>query len=256
MGAQALVLTGFGINCEQDTAQAILKAGGKADIYHVNDVLSKPKLLEDYNMLVFPGGFSFGDDLGSGKVLANKISLKLKDNLLDFIKRDTLTLGICNGFQALVKMGLLPYPDFEQRVTLTFNSQGHFEDRWVILKVNKDSPSIVTRGLDYVMLPVRHGEGRFLARDETVMKDILSKNLYAAQYVNERGELAGYPANPNGSAHNIAALCDPTGRVFGMMPHPEAFIEITQHPYWTNGVVKEAQGLKFWKNAVEYLADK
>jgi phosphoribosylformylglycinamidine synthase len=255
MQTKALVLTGYGINCEQETKNAIEKVGGSAKIVHINELLENKTLLEEYNFFVFPGGFSFGDDIGSGKVLANKMKFRMKDELLSFIKNGGLILGICNGFQVLVKLGLLPVPDFNQRVTLTVNESGKFEDRWVWLKANSASPCIFTRGLQYTTLPVRHGEGRFLVKNEEELKRIKEKNLYVLQYVDRRGQLAGYPWNPNGSIMNIAGICDETGRIFGLMPHPEAFREVYNCPYWKNMNVKEAHGLKIFKNAVDYLRE-
>lgn len=254
MQTKALVLTGYGINCEQETKNAIEKVGGNAEIIHINMLFDREKSLSDYNFLVFPGGFAHGDDLGSGKVLANKFKFKLKDELLEFIKQKKLVMGICNGFQALVKLGILPIPDFEQRVTLTINTSTKYEDRWVWLKANPASPCIFTKGLGYFTLPVRHGEGRFLPRNDEELKNLVDKNLHALQYVDTRGQFAGYPWNPNGSVMNIAAICDESGKVFGIMPHPEAFREIYNCPYWKSANIKEAQGLRIFKNAVDYLA--
>lgn len=248
-----LVLTGYGINCEKESKFAFEKAGGKATVTHINEIIDNPALLGKYNMLILPGGFAFGDDLGAGKVLANKIKFKLHDTFLSFVNSGKLVFGACGGFQVLVKLGLLPILDFQQRVTLTINDSGKFEDRWVYLKINKSSPCVFTRGIDYLTLPVRHGEGKFLPKDEATLKEIINNNLHVAQYVDEQGNLAGYPWNPNGSLANIAGICDSTGRVYGMMPHPEAFNDITNSPRWTNNLVKEAQGLKIFKNAVDYL---
>lgn len=254
MQTKTLVLTGYGINCEQETKNSIEKVGGAATIVHMNELFENKKMLQGYNLLVLPGGFSFGDDIGSAKVWANKMKFKIKDELLEFIKNGNLVFGICNGFQALVKMGLLPVPDFEQRVTLTINASTKFEDRWVWLKANPNSPCIFTKGLDYITLPVRHGEGRLLPKNEDELNAITAKNLYALQYVDSRGKLAGYPWNPNGSIMNIAGICDESGRIFGLMPHPEAFREIYNCPYWKNKGVKEPQGLRIFKNAVDYFA--
>ncbi len=254
MQTKALVLTGYGINCEEETKNSIEKVGASAEIIHMNELFERKKSLNDYNFLVFPGGFAHGDDLGSGKVIANKFKFKLKDELLDFINRGNLVLGICNGFQALVKLGILPIPDFLQRVTLTINTSNKYEDRWVWLKANQASPCIFTNGLTYLTLPVRHGEGRFIPENDDELNYITSKNLHVFQYVDSKGQLAGYPWNPNGSVINIAGVCDESGRIFGMMPHPEAFREIFNCPYWKDGVVKEAQGLRIFKNAVDYLA--
>ena len=255
MKLKALVLYGYGINCERESKYVIEKSGGTADILHLNKVLESPALLEDYNMLLVPGGFSFGDDLGSGKVFANKMKFRLRDQLEEFVKAEKLVLGICNGFQVLVKMGLLPEPDFQQRVTLTTNDSGHYEDRWVILKTNPKSLCIFTKGIDYMLCPVRHGEGKFIPKDDGVLKELKEKDLVVFQYTDKDGKLAGYPHNPNGSVENIAGICDSTGHIFGMMPHPEAFNIPENCPYWTRGTVKEALGLRIFKNAVDYFKE-
>lgn len=251
---KALVLTGYGINCEHESKYAIEKSGGHADILHINKVLDAPTILQDYNMLFVPGGFSFGDDLGSGKVFANKMRFRLRDHLEEFVKEKKLVLGICNGFQILVKMGLLPEPDFRQKVSIIGNDSGKFEDRWVVLKANQKSPCVFTKGIDYLLAPVRHGEGKFVTEDESVLNGLKEKNQIVFQYTDKNGKLAGYPFNPNGSALNIAGICDSTGRIFGMMPHPEAFNIVENCPYWVRGKVTEPFGLRVFKNAVEYLS--
>lgn len=253
MTLKALLLYGYGINCENESRYAIEKSGGKADILHLNKVLDNPKLLEDYNMLMIPGGFSFGDDLGSGKVFGNKMKFRLREPLEQFVKADKLVLGICNGFQVMVKMGLLPEPDFTQKVSLIGNDSGHFEDRWVILKANKASPCVFTKGIEYLLEPVRHGEGKFVVKDTKTLDALKETNQVVFQYVDENGGLAGYPYNPNGSVENIAGICDRTGRIFGMMPHPEAFNIVENCPYWVRGTVKEPMGLRLFRNAVDYL---
>jgi len=256
MQLKALVLSGYGINCEAESKYCVETAGGAADIVHINTLIDKPKLLEDYNLLFIPGGFSFGDDLGSGKVFANKMKFRLSDDLLDFVNAGKLVLGICNGFQVMVKMGILPEPDFQQRVTLTANDSGHFEDRWVALRANENSPCVFTKGVKTILLPVRHGEGKFVAKDEQVLKMLAEQNRIVFQYVDERGKPGGYPYNPNGSQLNIAGICDASGRIFGMMPHPEAFNIVQNCPYWTTGLIKEAQGLRIFRNAADYWKDK
>ena len=256
MQLKALVLSGYGINCEAESKYCVETAGGAADIVHINTLIERPKMLDDYNMLLLPGGFSFGDDLGSGKVFANKMRFRLSERLLDFVKAGKLVLGICNGFQVMVKMGLLPEPDFQQRVTLTANDSGHFEDRWVALKANDKSPCVFTKGIRMMLLPVRHGEGKFVADSEGTLRQLVEQDQVVFQYVDERGGLGGYPYNPNGSQLNIAGICDRTGRVFGMMPHPEAFNIVQNCPYWTTGLIKEAQGLRIFRNAADYLKDK
>ncbi|MFH1393331.1 MAG: phosphoribosylformylglycinamidine synthase subunit PurQ [Candidatus Micrarchaeota archaeon] len=253
MKCRALVLTGYGINCEQESKFAIEKSGGSAEIVHINKLIKNPKMLEDFNFLFLPGGFSFGDDLGSGKVFSNKLKFRLQEPIKQFVDGEKLVMGVCNGFQVMVKMGLLPYPDFQQRVTLIGNDSGHFEDRWVFLKINKESPCVFTSGMDYTFLPVRHGEGKFVTKDGQTARQLADEKLVVMQYVNEKGELAGYPANPNGSQENIAGICDRSGYIFGMMPHPEAFNSVENCPYWTLGTIKEAHGLKIFRNAVSYL---
>lgn len=256
MALKALVLTGYGINCEMESRFAIEKSGGSADILHINKVLAAPAVLENYNMLMIPGGFSFGDDLGSGKVFGNKMRFRLREPLEDFIKRGNLVMGVCNGFQIMAKMGLLPVPDFTQRVTLTNNDSGHFEDRWVILKANQQSPCVFTRGIDRILVPVRHGEGKFIPKDEPALDELKANNQIVFQYVDEANNLAGYPYNPNGSVMNIAGICDRSGRIFGLMPHPEAFNIVENCPWWARGAIKEPMGLLIFKNAVSYMKDR
>ncbi len=256
MQLKALVLSGYGVNCEVESRHGVIAAGGSADIVHVNKLIEEPKMLENYNMLLLPGGFSFGDDLGSGRVFANRMKFRMADGLLDFVKRGNLVLGICNGFQIMVKMGLLPEPDYKQRVTLTFNDSGHFEDRWVALKANERSPCIFTKGVKNILLPIRHGEGKFVADSTETLKQIVDNEQVCLQYIDEKGGLGGYPYNPNGSQLNIAGICDKSGRIFAMMPHPEAFNIVQNCPYWSTGLIKEAQGLRIFKNAAEYWKEK
>ena len=255
MPLKALILYGYGINCENESRYAIEKSGGHADIVHLNLLLENPKMLEGYNMLMIPGGFSFGDDLGSGKVFGNKMKFKLKDQLDEFVKAKKTVLGVCNGFQIMVKMGLLPEPDFHQRVSLTNNDSGHYEDRWVILKANQGSPCVFTKGLDFLLVPVRHGEGKFVPKDEETLRELERNNQLVFRYVDENGNLAGFPYNPNGSVGNVAGICDKTGRIFGMMPHPEAFNIVENCPYWLKGTVKEPLGLRIFRNASRYAEE-
>jgi len=250
---KALVISGFGVNCEYETAHSIEQVGGEAHIHHLNKLIEHPSILESYNFLVFPGGFAFADYLGSGKVFSNKINYKLKDQLKQFVNSGKLIMGICNGFQVLAKIGLLPYPTFEQKITLTSNDSGKFEDRWVKLKINKNSPCIFTKNMEYLDLPIRHGEGKLVPRDDEILLDIINSNLFIAQYVDPMGRLARYPHNPNGSVHNIAGICDATGRVLGLMPHPECFNHYTNHPLWTKYGKINPNGLKIFENAVKYL---
>lgn len=263
--AKCLVLSGFGINCEFETSTALKLAGAKnVEIVHISEILSGEKRLKNYQFIVFPGGFLDGDDLGSAKVQVNrfrhsfitKIRKKLAEELNDFVEKGNLALGICNGFQFMVKLGLLPGTEkggFSQQATLTFNNSNRFEDRWVRLKVNKNSPCIFTKGMESFYLPIRHGEGKFLTT-EKILSEIKRQHLYALQYADENNEpTMKYPFNPNGSMFSIAGITDKSGRLFGLMPHPEAFLFKTNHPKWTREEIDEPDGLKIFKNAINYL---
>jgi phosphoribosylformylglycinamidine synthase len=253
---RALILTGYGINCDYETQAAFQKAGAEAERVHLNDVIDGRKKLADYQILALPGGFSFGDDIASGKVLANKMKYNLSNELQKFIKDGKLMIGICNGFQAMVKLGILPgfggnYA--KQEVTLTFNDSGRFEDRWVYLKMNPASKCIFTKGIEGLYLPVRHGEGKFIPKDEATKKRLWERGHVAMQYVDEEGKTAGYPYNPNGAVDNIAGICDESGRIFGLMPHPEAFNVRYNHPRWCREKLpEEGAGIQVFKNAVEF----
>lgn len=254
MKPKALVLTGYGINTDYETQLGLELAGAEAERVHLNDLLADKRRLSRYQILALPGGFSFGDDIAAGKVLANRLELNLLDELLEFIERGNLVIGICNGFQVLVKMGFLPGLDgHRQLATLTYNDSGRFEDRWVYLRVNRDSKCIFTAGLKTLYFPIRNGEGKFVAPPQ-VLERLEAGNQVVLRYVDERGEEAGYPWNPSGSMGNIAGICDPTGRVFGLMPHPEAFLFRVNHPHWQREALpEEGQGLAIFKNAVRYF---
>jgi len=265
--AKCVILTGFGINCEQECKWALELAGAKSvEIVHISQILEGEKRLNDYQFIIFPGGFLDGDDLGSAKVQVNRFSYakikqnkqKLMDSLIEFISKGNLALGICNGFQFMVKAGIIPTIDntnnFKQVSTLTFNDSGKFEDRWVYLKVNQASPCIFTKGLEKLYLPVRHGEGKFFCNND-VLKEIISNNLFVLQYSDETyNPTMAYPYNPNGSHYSIAGVCDKSGRLFGLMPHPEAFIFPQHHPRWQRQNITEPDGLKIFKNALKYLS--
>lgn len=266
--ATALVLAGNGTNCERETAHACRLGGfDNADIVTVWELLHGDVDFSRYQMICFPGGFLDGDDLGSGKAQANRFmhstisgtGTRLFDQIQRFVADGKLILGICNGFQLMVKLGLLPALDGDygrQTVTLTNNDSGRFEDRWVWLKVNPKSPCVFTRGLDKVYVPIRHGEGKFVARDSKHLDAIIAANLVTVSYADpQSGEPTNrYPDNPNGSQSAIAGVCDPSGRVFGLMPHPEAYLYKTNHPRWTREQVpEEGMGVAFFRNACDYV---
>ncbi len=259
MTPKVLILTGFGINCDMETQHAFRIAGAQAERVHLTDLINRTRKLSDFDILALPGGFSFGDDIASGKVLANMIKYNLGGQVQEFIDAGKLIIGICNGFQAMVKMGLLPgfNGDYSTReVTLTFNDSGRFEDRWVHLKTNQNSKCIFTKGIESIYLPVRHGEGKFVVKNCDVLARLRKGSHIVLQYMDGAGNLAGYPFNPNGSVDSIAAICNETGRVFGMMPHPEAFQHRTNHPGWTREELpEEGAGMQIFRNAVEYVRE-
>jgi phosphoribosylformylglycinamidine synthase I len=228
------VITGFGINADEELAQAFGMAGAEADRVHVSDLIEEPGRVLSYNILAFPGGFSFGDHLGSGKVFAILFKRNLKTVMEEFVASGGLVIGICNGFQVLVKMGLLPNLSggWQQEVSLIHNDSGKFEDRWVRVSFDPASPCLWTRGLAPMDLQVRHGEGKFVVRSTEVLKALESRRLAVARYSSRDGTPAAYPDNPNGSVAAIAGICDPSGRIFGIMPHPEAFLFPQTHPDW------------------------
>jgi phosphoribosylformylglycinamidine synthase subunit PurQ / glutaminase len=254
----ALVLTGFGINCELETAQALRVAGAAPRRVHLNDLVNDPSLLETAQIFAIPGGFSFGDDVASGKILANRLRFKLGEPLKRFVEAGNLAIGICNGFQVMVKMGILPLfdGDLVQEVTVTHNNSSRFEDRWVNLRVNPESPCVWTKGIGTIELPIRHGEGKFLARDQEVVDRLHNMDQVALTYAQADGGPArgAYPANPNGSVDDIAGICDPSGRVFGLMPHPECHMYRENHPRWTREErPAEGAGLRVFRNAIDYV---
>ncbi len=262
---KALVLTGHGINCERETQFAFERAGADADIVHVNDLIANSKSLSSYQIFAFPGGFSYGDDTGAGNAMANKIRSRLFNGTREFIERGNLVIGICNGFQVLANLGLLPALDEgygARQVALVHNDSARYVDRWVDVEFSGQSPW--TRGLGRMSLPIAHGEGKFYARPQ-ILSAINEKGLVAARYV--LGEICDYQslsANPNGSLDNIAGITDVSGRVLGLMPHPERAIDFTHLPNWTllkeqykrqdRPCPEEADGLKIFRNAVDYSA--
>ncbi len=266
---KALVLTGFGLNCDHETAHAFELAGAEAQRVHINALIDGSVHLADFKIMAFGGGFSWGDDHGAGVVQAVRMKTRLGDKLLSFVEAGNLVIGICNGFQTLVNLGLLPGFDDDYRtrsVALTHNDCGNFRDQWVHLRVNTASPCVFTKGLTRMDLPVRHGEGKFYA-EEAVITRLLQNQQVVMQYAQAQGQPANqrFPENPNGSLHDIAGVCDATGRIFGLMPHPEAYHHPTQHPQWTRrkdaarrrgavfGTEEGDLGLRLFENAVRYF---
>jgi phosphoribosylformylglycinamidine synthase len=240
-----------GTNCDVETAFAFEQAGAEVASAHVNELARKEKRIGDYQILVFPGGFTYGDDISAGKILANEIKLKLGEDIRRFVENGGLILGICNGFQVLVKAGILPQPeDTDQELTLATNDSSRFECRWVYLSVDKQSPCVFTRGIESLYLPIAHGEGKVMAGPEAL------KGLQVVlRYADSAGKVsADYPDNPNGSADSIAGICDRSGRIFALMPHPERFLRWTQHPRWSREAKREwGDGFAIFRNAVNWV---
>jgi len=253
---KVIVLRAAGTNCDQETAFSFEKVGGRPELVHINRLVDGDRDLKNYQILAIPGGFTYGDDIASGKILANELKYKMEDDVRRFIKKGKLIIGICNGFQVLVKAGFLPNlgDRFAIEATLTLNDSARYEDRWVYLK-KSDSRCVWTKGIarEIIYLPVAHGEGKFVARDENCLKLLDSEGLVALRYVDRSGNFGDYPVNPNGSFDSIAGICDQTGRIFGLMPHPERYIDPTQHPRWTREKLpKEGDGLAIFRSGVEY----
>jgi len=267
--ANVLVLTGYGLNCDYETAFAFELAGAAAERVHINSLIDGTVQLEGFQIIAFVGGFSWGDDHGAGVIQAVRLRTNIGDKILEFVERQNLVIGICNGFQTLVNLGLLPGldRDYSRRcIALTYNDCGNFRNDWVSLKANSASPCIFTRGIERMELPVRHGEGKLYAHP-AVFSRLEAENLVALRYTLPDGTPAGgrFPFNPNGSLGDVAGVCDPSGRIFGLMPHPEAYNHWTNHPNWTR--MKEAlkrrsqgapeglpPGVAMLKNAVDFIA--
>lgn len=248
---RAIVLRAPGTNCDVETVFAFQRAGAEASLVHVNRLIRKEERLTEYQILAIPGGFTYGDDIAAGKVLANELRVKLGEDIMRFIEGGRLILGICNGFQVLVKAGFLPEPSRNgpPGMTLAINDSGKFECRWVHLQVNRESPCVFTRGMESMYIPVAHGEGKVVA--ET---DLLPALNVVVRYADTAGDTrAGYPHNPNGSLDNIAGICDASGRIFALMPHPERHILGIQHPQWMRrGIQQYGDGFPVFQNAVKW----
>ncbi len=276
MKPRVAVLFGFGINCDHETKAVFELVGAEADRVHVNRFVSGESSLEAYDILAVPGGFSFGDHLGSGRLLGNRMRFAMRDALRTFVEAGKPIIGICNGFQVLVKTGLLPgpasgeSPDFVQRGSLTLNDSGRYEDRWVTLEFDPKSPCIWTKGMTRIECPVRHGEGKYVMPSPEDVDLLQEHHQLTVRYVDPATEpgkgisdrLLPYPVSPNGSMRNIAGICDATGLVFGLMPHPEAIYARWLHPLHTrqqdvsHGAALdgwEGEGLQMFRNAVEYV---
>jgi len=259
---RALIITGFGFNCEAETAYAFERAGAVAEKVHLNDLLDGRRRLDEFHVLAFIGGFSFGDHVGAGTVCANRLRHRLSKPLEDFIRSGRLMIGICNGFQVMVKLGVLPGfgGDYRARkVTLASNDSGVFRDAWIYMRADPKSPCIFTKGIGDVYLPVRHGEGKFIADSAATRRQLFENRQVVLQYVDPgtRAIAREFPWNPNGSEDAIAGVCDPTGRIFGLMPHPEAYFSPYNHPRWmrqklAGELPKEGLGAALFRNAVRF----
>lgn len=265
MKPKTLVLTGYGINCDEETAFAFEQAGAASAIVHVNDLIAKPALLKEFQILAFPGGFSYGDDTGSGNALANKIRNNLWQDLMQFIDDEKLVIGICNGFQVIANLGLLPGLENkygERSIALSYNNSARYECRWVSLR-NLSKKCIFTNGISEIRMPVAHGEGKFIT-SPALLEKLKENDQIVFQYTKQGNPADGeFPFNPNGSINDIAGICNETGRILGMMPHPERNIFFTQQNDWPlqkellkrsgKSLPEESAGMKIFKNAVEHF---
>ena len=264
---RVLIVTGLGLNCEAETEAAFRMAGATPRRVHLLDLLGggAAARLADFHLLAFVGGFAFGDHLGAGFVFANKIRWRLYDQLLEFIEGGGMALGICNGFQTMVRLGLLPGLDGDYRTpraALAPNDRLGYRDAWVRLRFDADSPCLWTRGLGAMDLPARHGEGKFLAESEELLSRLEAAGQVAARYIDPTGEpTEAWPHNPNGSPRGVAGVCDPSGRLFGMMPHPDAYLYPFHHPRWEKrhalgelDLFAEGEGVAIFRNGVDAAA--
>ncbi|OGD85695.1 phosphoribosylformylglycinamidine synthase I [Candidatus Curtissbacteria bacterium RBG_13_35_7] len=248
------ILRTDGTNCDEELFYALEKYGAKCQNVHVNELRSNSQKLANFQILALPGGFSYGDDIASGKVLAIELISFLADQLNNFVNKKGLILGVCNGFQTLIRTGLLPFNNFgKMDATLAQNMSGHFECRWIKIRL-ENSPCVFLKSTNQILeIPVNHGEGKFYAPIDTLGK-IEKQNLVVFRYVDEKGiPTQKYPQNPNDSQNAIAGICDPTGRILGLMPHLEKFVDITQHPNWRRFNIKQSHGSLIFKGMVNYF---
>jgi phosphoribosylformylglycinamidine synthase len=252
MTPKTLILRTAGTNCDAELAYAFEQAGASTQTIHIAKLIEQPDLIASFDLIGFPGGFSYGDDIAAGRILANRLKHRLLGPLQDAAKLGVPMIGICNGFQVLVKLGLLPFPeDTKQVCTLADNNSGRFTCKWGPVVADEGSCCIWTQGLSNFDLPIAHGEGRFTAPGELI-EQLKANNQVALRYASD--------ANPNGSDDDIAGICDPSGVIFGLMPHPERYVTATQHPQWTRqgeGFLTETMpGLKFFQNAVQHVLER
>lgn len=250
---RVLVVRAAGINCDEEIMHCWRAAGASPDLFHLDQLLAEPTTIRNYRIVTIPGGFSFGDDIGAGVIFAQRLRLSLSESFRELIDRGGGILGVCNGFQILVKAGLLPGGDSSgPQVTVTYNDSAKFEARWVRLRVCTDRCPFLTPGAE-LELPVEHAEGRVVTVGDNVLHFLQAEGQIALRYVDETGCSESYPANPNGSTGGIAGLCDPTGRILGLMPHPDRYFHCTHHPRWTSqSQSRHPDGLSIFENAVRY----
>lgn len=256
MKPKVLILFAPGTNFDEETKYAFEKAEAVADVIPMGEVIKNPKLINKYQILDFPGGFSYGDDLLAGKIWANQVRIYMFDTIQKFLKKGGIILGVCNGFQALMRSGLLPgFGELHKTAGLIFNEKQKFECRWIKLKMSKNRCVFLKNlMIDRGELPVQHGEGRFLVSDNKILQELILENQVVFQYTDQAGkETMLYPDNPNGSVHSIAGICDTSGQILGMMPHPEHFVHEWQHPNFRRMKIKgECFGFKIYKSAVKF----
>lgn len=257
---KALILRTAGTNCDIESSYAAEQAGFTSERVHINRIASGEVELDEYAFLYIPGGFSYGDDIAAGKIMALELNRRFGDKLLRFEEKGKLVLGVCNGFQVLIKTGLLPFRTLrseEMRATLTNNDSGKFEDRWVHLCVDPDNICIFTCFMKSVIeLPVAHGEGKFIVRNKADMEELKANGQIVLRYASKSGEVPAYPEDPNGSMDHIAGICNKKGTIFGLMPHPERFLHRTNHPRWTReDLPEDGDGMAFFRNAFGYCSE-
>jgi phosphoribosylformylglycinamidine synthase subunit PurQ / glutaminase len=256
---KVLILRAPGTNCDLETAHAFEMAGADASRLHIQQLIERPLWAEKFQILCIPGGFSYGDDIAAGRIMATELQTSLSDTLAKFIDEDRLVLGICNGFQVLMRLGIFfDAPPGQPAATLTWNNQGRFENRWVHVKVANETCPFLT-DIDTMYLPIAHAEGRLVMRDDATADALDESGQLVLRYTIESGDIENerlpFPTNPNGAERNVAGLCDESGRIFGLMPHPERHLFPTHHPFWTRRETQPeyGDGFKLFQNAVAYF---